>query len=257
MANDLVNRGGITFVFRAQEETGATASEVVRAYTVAREIFGFEAVWAEIGALDNVVPTQAQTTLHLEGRRLIDRVVRWLLQSRRSAIDVRAEVERFGGDLTELVPQVAGLLRGGERERMMSQAQQLVDEGVPEELAVRVASLLYSFSMLDIVELALDTGRPTHTVAEVHHALSETFGVDTMLTRITALPRGDRWTALARSALRYDLYAVLTDLTCDVLAETSDEEGSAEQRIASWQEQNAEGLARGRRTLEEIAAADV
>ena len=41
-----------------------------------------------------------------------------------------------------------------------------------------------------------------------------------MLSRISPLPRGDRWQALARAALRYDLYAALEALTVAVLTST-------------------------------------
>ena len=93
--------------------------------------------------------------------------------------------------------------------------------------------------------------RPAEEVAPVYFALSERFGVDRMLTRMAALPRADRWSALARSALRYDLYAALAGLTSSVLAVTPDDAPPAE-RIAAWEERNAQGLARTRMTLGEV-----
>ena len=51
LANDVVNRGGITFVHRAVDETGATAEQVARAYLVAREIFRLRDFVAEVEAL--------------------------------------------------------------------------------------------------------------------------------------------------------------------------------------------------------------
>ena len=254
IANDMVNRCGITFAFRAQEETGASVPEIVRAYTVAREVFGFAQLWADIAALDNQVPTRAQTELYLECRRLIDRVVRWLLQSRRTALDVAEEIERFGPAVATLSAQIPQLLRGVELAWLRGRVQQLTAPGVPEELAERVASLLAGFSLLDVVEIARAGNRSPEVVAPVYFALSERFGVDAMLTQITALPRSDRWQALARSALRYDLYAVLADLTAGVLAET--EEADPDERIAAWERDNAEGLARARLTLDEIAAVE-
>ena len=62
------------------------------------------------------------------------------------------------------------------------------------------------------------TGEPPETVGQIYFALSERFDVDRMLTRITLLPRDDRWSALARMALRYDLYAALAALTRSVQA---------------------------------------
>jgi glutamate dehydrogenase len=76
-----------------------------------------------------------------------------------------------------------------------------------------------------------------------------------MLGRITALPRDDRWAALARMALRYDLYGALAGLTGNVLAATVGVT-DPDQRIASWQKVNAEGLSRARATLTDIATAE-
>src|SRR6185436_17137742 len=41
VTNSMVNRVGSTFVHRMQEETGAAAPDVVRAYLIVREVFGF------------------------------------------------------------------------------------------------------------------------------------------------------------------------------------------------------------------------
>src|SRR5262249_43399923 len=52
MVNGMVNRAGTTFAFRLGEETGATGPEIVRAHVAARTIFGQEALWLDIEALD-------------------------------------------------------------------------------------------------------------------------------------------------------------------------------------------------------------
>jgi glutamate dehydrogenase len=127
--------------------------------------------------------------------------------------------------------------------------------GVPEELADRAASLLDGFSMLDVVEIANAEKLPAGEVAGVYFAISERIEADRMLTRITGLPRDDRWSALARSALRYDLYAAMAGLTQNVLTSTSSEDEPAE-RITSWEQQNAEGVARAEATLTEIVNLD-
>ena len=251
VVNDLVNRGGITFVFRATEESGADPAEIARAYTVVREVFGFAAYWRDIESIDGKVPTQAQTALYLEGRRLLDRSVRWLLQTRRSHIDVEGEIERFREHVSGLSTSVAKLLRGAECERLYSRAAEFEALGAPADLALRASGLLDAFSLLEVVDIAEATGRSPHDVAPVYFALSERFEVDRLLTRITALPRDDRWQALARSALRYDLYAALASLTRAVLAASSSSD-PVDTAIASWEQQNAEGLARTRATLEDI-----
>ena len=102
-------------------------------------------------------------------------------------------------------------------------------QGVPEDLAINTAAHLDAFSLLDIVELANATGEEADDIGFVYFALSERFEVDRLLTRITALPRDERWHALARMALRYDLYSALAGLTSNVLTLTP----------AGWQSQRS------------------
>jgi glutamate dehydrogenase len=254
VVNELINRAGITFVFRAIEETGASAVQVARAAAVVREVFGLPEFWASVEALDNQVPTRAQTALYLECRRLVDRATRWLLQSRRSVLDVEAEIERFV-PVQHLKGLIPVLLRGNEAERLERRTRELVGLGAPEDLARATASMLDAFSLLDVVELAQAVGEDPEKVGRLYFALSERFEVDRMLSRITALPRDDRWSALARMALRYDLYGALAGLTRNVLAGTPGVE-DPDERIARWQEANAEGLARAQATLVEIATSE-
>jgi glutamate dehydrogenase len=254
LVNEIINRGGITFVFRAGEETGAGPVEIVRAYSVARDVFDLDSFWRSIEALDNVIPTAAQSALYLETRRLQDRATRWVLQNRRTLVDVDAEVAHFVS-VKDLAAKIPDMLRGAEQERLQRRASDYVAMGVPEDLALATASHLDAFSLLDIVEIANSTGQSAEEIGSLYFALSDHFEVDKMLNRITGLPRDDRWDALARMALRYDLYGALAGLTANVLAVTPPGMDSQE-RIGAWEEANGEGLARARTTLHEIGSGD-
>ncbi len=250
LVNDMVNRGGITFAYRAMEESGATAEQVMRAYVVCREVFGLSEYVASVEELDNVVDTDVQATLYLEFRRLLDRAVRWLLQNRPGEIDVASEIERFAPVLDRFRGQMPELLVGTERRRLAERAAELQTAGVPEAVALRFAALLDEFSLLDVTETTAMTELPVETVTAVYFALSERYGVDAMLSRISQLDRGNRWQALARGALRDDLYAALEALTRAVLMSTDESEPA--QRIATWEEANASQLSRARATLDEV-----
>ena len=115
--NRLLNIAGITFVFRAMEETGASAVEVVRAASASLEIFGIPAFWQEINSQDNLIPTTAQTALHLESRRLLDRATRWFLQTRGGLLDVQGEIDQFQSVVESSAKAVPTALQGKERER--------------------------------------------------------------------------------------------------------------------------------------------
>jgi glutamate dehydrogenase len=258
IVNSMVNRGGITFAYRALEEGGATPEQVTRAFVVAREVFGLADYVARVEALDAKVPTAAQTALYLEFRRLLDRTVRWFLSSRPSTLDIGAEVERFAGVVRELAPAIPDLLRGDEAARLERRAGEFQQAGVPADLALHAASLLDQFSLLDIVDIAADTGREPTDVAPLYYLVSERFAIDTMLAKVTRLPREDRWDALARGALRDDLYAVLESMTRSVI-ETSGAAGveaDPAKQWQAWEDANADSVTRARSALSGIKRLD-
>jgi len=247
VVNDMINRGGTTFVHRAIEETGAAVGEIARAYSVVRAVFDLPSLWTAIEALDNEVPTSAQHAAYREVRRLIDRAIRWLVDVRFPITDVAAEIERYRPIVAAIGPRCPDLMRGAERQTLFDDTDNLVTLGLPRALALRVAELLSAFLLLDVVEIADTTGYDPRAVAELHYAVSERLSIDELLTRVTALPRDDRWSTLARSAARHDVYAALSAITTAVLRAT-DAALPADQRIDAWMQQNPERVELARST---------
>jgi glutamate dehydrogenase len=243
LVNEVVNRGGTSFVYRAMEESGASAADVIRAYVVIRDVYGLPEIWAAGEALDNVVPTSAQTLVFLESRRLLDRAVRWLTSTRRSPIDVAGEIAKLRPGVADLLPRLPQVIVGGERRALDDLVDELAGKGVPEELSGAVARVFYGFGLLDILETASSIDRDPGEVAQVYFVLSERFGIDALLSHISKLPRGDRWQTLARMALRYDLYAALAALTAEVLQSTPSTT-APEDRVSEWEQVNAASIAR-------------
>jgi glutamate dehydrogenase len=248
VVNDMINHSGTTFVHRADEETGADAPTITRAYSVVREVFGLAALWSEIESLDGQVPASAQHAGYLEIRRLIDRATRWFVDVRFPVLDVAAEIDRFAATVQSLGPRITELVRGAELADVHAEAARLVGLGLPRDLATRLAELLSAFLLLDVVEIADASEHSAAEIAELHFGLSDHFYVDEMLTAITNLPRDDRWTTLARAAMRHDVYAALSAITTAVLRGT-DDTLSADGRIAAWCDQHAERVERVRTTV--------
>ncbi|MER5336030.1 NAD-glutamate dehydrogenase [Micromonospora sp. NPDC002717] len=251
LVNEAINRGGITFVFRVVEETAASAADVIRAYVVVREVFGLRELWDAVEALDNKVDPELQTSVYLDSRRLLDRAVRWLVTNRRSPIDVPAEIARLRDGVARLLPDLEERFYGSERESLAAHIDSLTERGLPRDLAEQTTRLMYSFGLLDVVETAASSGRDVGEVAPVYFVLSDRFRVDSLLSKISLLPREDRWQTLARMALRYDLYAALAALTAEVLDSTS---GTLppQERVQEWEQSNATSIHRAERAMGEF-----
>ncbi|KAA9160854.1 NAD-glutamate dehydrogenase [Amycolatopsis acidicola] len=259
LVNEVVDGAGVSYAYRLAEEMNATATDAIRAYTIVTRVYDLNSLWAEIDALDNVVSTDTADAMMLESRRLLDRAARWFLANRPQPLAVGAEIARFGKSVGALAPQLNTLLWGREIEAVDERAGVLIEQGVPEKLANRVAGLLDSYGLLDIIEVTelaerearVATERSPQETAELYYALSAHLDVDELLTSISALERGNRWHALARLSLRDDVYSSLRAITLDALRHT-DSEDTPEEKIAQWEKANASRLSRARVALDEI-----
>ena len=252
LVNEVVDRGGITYAYRLAEELSASATDAVRAYFVAAEVFDLRALWQAIAALGNLVPISVADAMMLEPRRLLDRVSRWLLPNRPQPLAVGAEIDRFGAHVRELAPRVPDWLDRPRSRRRRGHRPPAHRAGVPEELALRASAGLTSFGLLDVIEVAELAKMDPEPVAALYYALSAHLGIDRMLGLVSELARGDRWHALARLTLRDDLYASLRKITLDAL-HTGDVGVHPATTIAGWERRNSARLSRARATLNEIS----
>jgi glutamate dehydrogenase len=255
VANQLVDRGGTTFAFRLGEEMGASAPQLARAFAVAREVFEMRDFWDAIEDLDNRIEAGTQMSMLLDGRRLVERATRWLCRSRaRTEIDVTQTAHHYEAGVRELYAAVPEMLTTGDHEVYDARLEELTEAGVPAELARRVASMPALLSVFDIVEDAAACGTDQETASCVYFGIGERLSLDWLRDRALELPRADRWQALARSALRDDLYELHRMLTREILQGAGGRDGIA--AIEAWLEQNAESVARARSVLADVRASE-
>lgn len=255
IVNDTINRGGCTFAFRLREETGATYEEIARSHAAARAIFGLEQIWDEVEALDNQAPARVQTKMRLHSRRLVERATRWLLNNRRQPLDIAGTIEFFRDRVEQVWGSLPKPLRGEDAAWFDSVYEELAGAGVPEGLATRVAGLSSAFPTLDIVGVADRSDADVMEVAELYYDLADRLQITHLLDRIIELPRTDRWSSMARAAIREDLFAAHAALTADVLA-AGPAGSSPEERYMAWADLNGTLLSRAKTTLDDIRGSD-
>jgi glutamate dehydrogenase len=253
VANQLVDRAGMTFAFRLAEETGAGAPQLARAYAVARDVFEMRGFWEAVEALDNRIEAGTQLSMLIEGRRLVERAARWVVRAGpRAGIDVTAMTDRFAPAAQVLAGALPDVLRGQDADRFAERRADLEAGGVPAQLAHRVASMQSLLSVFDIVVDAGLTGSEQPLVTEVYFAISARLGLDWLRDRVLELPRTDRWQSLARAALRDDLYRLHRSLTREILLSAA--EFDATEPVEDWLERNAPAVARADAVLADVRA---
>ncbi len=214
---------------------------------MAREVFELRGLWAEIEALDGRVPAETQTAMLLRARILLERATRWLLRNRRRPIDIAAAVSRYASGATTLAEALPTLLGPSELEAALARAEGFAGVGVPPELARRVAYLEALVPTLDLVEIAAATELDVASAAAVYFALGARLELHWLRDRIVDLPRETRWEAMARAALRDDVYSEQAGLTAEVLRPV---------RVERWQAENSSAIERSLQVLADIRSGD-
>ncbi len=250
VTNEVVDTGGISYVFRLCEDTGASSVDAVRAFAAASAIIDLPVLIGQIRT--HATNTAVSDAMMAEMRRLLDRLSRWLLNHRPQPIAIGAEIARYGA-VAQLMPMVPNWLQGPDVEVVRTRTEQLVALGADQHHATAVFSLLHGFCAMDIIDIADLEGRDLGEVAELYYTLNAHLGLDHLLTAISGLDDTDRWNALARLALRDDVYGSMRLLCLDVLSGSAATE-TAFEKIVDWERLNTSRLGRARAILNEIFA---
>jgi glutamate dehydrogenase len=103
------------------------------------------------------------------------------------------------------------------------------------------------------VEAAQELGREVKHVAAVYYELGRGLGLDWVRERIEALEVEGRWQAVARGALRENLYSLQRALATRIIS--SHRGATPAEAVLSWLSETSEQVTHAKRTLKEMRAA--
>jgi glutamate dehydrogenase len=245
MTNTMVNRAGATFVNFIASEAGATTADVIRAFTLAREIFALESLWDQIDALDYRVDATLQLELLARLIAIAQRASRWMLRVRAQGSDLPTLIQRYQPAALELRTHLADWLPASANARWQEASATLAQAGVEPALAQSLAALEFIFPALDLADLAQQAGTSLEQAARAY------FGVDAALDlpgwrgQINRLPTDTLWQTQARGSARDDVYSIASQITRGLL--------SRQEELAVWREQHGPAIERLCRLLADIS----
>lgn len=251
VTNSMVNRVGGTFMMRVMEETGMPPAEIARAYTIVRKVFRLRELWHEIECLDYKVPASAQAAMMNDINRVFERATLWFLRKGTQPLDIGAHVAEFQAGVATLAENLNTALPDHYMNGLVERAAPLIEQGVPKNLALRVAAQINLLSGLDIVRLSTASELDVVDVSRVYFSVGARFRLGLLRASAEMLTADTHWRKLAVASLIEELYAHQAALTAQVL-EVAGKMKDPNAAVAKWADKNSTVVTRTEQMLAEL-----
>jgi len=255
ITNDVINRMRPVFVFRAAEDSGSSVDQVVRAYTIARDVFDIPSIWRALEAADDRVSPALQYDLMFQTTRMLRRAVHWLLREYPNKPDIGALVTKMRPMAAEVTNRLLDVAASTGRRQLRKEIEQLVEMGLDPELAHKVVALSALSQTLDIIQVADSHELEVTKTAQLYFGLGQGLELNWIRQSIEKLAADGRWQAVARDSLRQNLASQQTAVLNKLLASRG--RRSPQRAIVDWLEANKKEIARIRQIVQDMRATEV
>ncbi len=257
LANRIVNIAGPVFVHRVKEISSAPAARVARAFIIAESAFDLAALDARIDTLDLKVKPDIQIGMYANVAELLRRLGLWFLVNVPPTASIGETVARYRKGADALRGTYSSLVSPYEMDDTMTRIKDLVEAGVPEEVADDVGALSLWSTAPEITQLAFTRNLDIDLVAGAYFAVGAIVGIDRLRGLAQRITATEHWDRLAIRRIVDDLFAGQRSLTAQVLEGFENDkidrtrmEGST--AADDWAAKHADALARTKSFLDEL-----
>ncbi|AEF03142.1 NAD-glutamate dehydrogenase [Alteromonas naphthalenivorans] len=237
LTNNMVNDMGLNFMFRIQEETGASVDDVANAYAIVHGIFDMETLWSRIEDLDNVISAKLQLKMLDEARRIMRRAARWYIRHGNKALSIEEAIACYRETFNNLSKNLQNYLVEAEYSLLEEKTSTYVSQDVPKDIAYQVASFSNMFSSFDLAHVVAAEKRNVDVVARLYFQLGSKLELHWFLDQINNQAVSNHWQALARASYREELDWQQRSITANLL-QINPEASDADKILEDWMQSN-------------------
>ncbi|VEG90902.1 NAD-glutamate dehydrogenase [Legionella spiritensis] len=248
LANEVVNKMGITFVYRMQTETGASVEDIIRAYIIASHSFEIRELLTMIESLELRIPMDEQFKMFKNIHKLIYLATRWFLRGNYHQQNIREIISDFSVGIQSVEKLVPELMTGATKQYLESLTEKFIKLSLPKEVAQRIAAYRAIYTGLNIIEVANRHKMDLHKTARVYFAGGERMHLVWFRDQLANDLREDYWSSLTRLTLRDELDILQRALTVAILKD-SGKEKDTHKLIDRWMNNNRKTVERWEKFL--------
>ncbi len=225
LANDLVDLMGSAFVYRLTRDTGSGAEQVARAWLVASRLADHRALLSQMSEQTTIAASQMYRWLLGLGR-VLERTTRWVLRNVEPEASPAQIVGRHLEGLALLRDAFTDFVAGEERELFEARVREIRAVGADESFSQRLITLRFLDQLLEILEIARDTGADPMVTAHAYYQASDIFHVPWLRRRTFAAAQGGQWEHRAAQVLSEDLSRAHRKLVVGVVLDSPQAESA-------------------------------
>lgn len=230
LANEAVNRLGITFVQSLAERIGHGQADVLRAYLAVRGSLDLQGYWHAVEALDNKVPADVQLELLEASMAFASRAIGAVVMDNTHPIDIAAVVAELGPQLKAMSKNLHELLPADVTAQLAQQAGKWTAQGVPAELARQAAELFPLGAGPDILVIARKANVAADTAAQIYYEVGSRFQLASLRQSAEAAKVKNYWQRQMALSLIEELYNDQQQVAAAILAQGKGVDGFIESR---------------------------
>ena len=200
VTNNVVDCAGSSFCFRLARLYDVSWPRAAAAHSHFSFIIGADELRQQIHALDNQVACAIQYQLLLELENAIKSMCDWAFSHRLSMLELN-QAEPLRQYLAEFAKILSSVLDADSWQRCQERQQELIDYGLNEEVAFRLASLPALDNLLPLVALVEELDYDLHTIAVTFNEVKEKFAIDSLLNLVNHVAIRDSWDRMTQHLL--------------------------------------------------------
>lgn len=251
LTNQIINEMGITYFFRIQTETGASAGEIARARTAASEIFCTAELERLVDSLSLKISAKLQFELLHYIRNLMNLATRWFLRGKHLEGNLETIIDHYKTRVNKLENILPDLMLGVTKTYLENLNQSFLKEGISTDIAHRIAITRAIYTSLNIIQVSTECQYELIKTAKVYFQVGGRFNLVWFRDQLALDTQEGHWNTLSRLTLRDELDLLQRQITIAIM-KNKVKESDPSKLIEMWIIKNQAAVDRWQDILEKL-----
>ncbi|AFR26889.1 NAD-glutamate dehydrogenase [Bartonella quintana] len=217
IANDIVNRGGPTFVNRLKDTTEQTVENIIRVFTALCDGFEIPQLSNQIDKLDNKIPGLVQNKFYAAITSMLFEVTTWGLRNMDLSVPLEELVKTTKQARSVIEKQLTNLNGKDINQKINEKAIHYSEEGAPKALAKQLALLEAAPIICDISLVAKQSNSDLIKTAEIYFSLAQIIRISRFNEASQTIPVLDYYDSMALNQAKENIAENLRKIVMKIL----------------------------------------